>query len=185
MMDIIALDLSKRSTGFAVWTGGSERPRFGHWQLGSEWTSDGQTYAKLHQNLSDLRMIARFDALYYEEPLNPAVLQGHTNIDTLRVLTGLAAHAESFGYAVGLRIVKSVNISSWRGSFIGRQKRGTKRQTLKDLTIERCRQLGLNPTTEDAADAIGLLDYAIELNGIVPPWRREEVLRPALGMQRA
>lgn len=184
-MNILALDLSKRSTGWAVWIEGSDTPRFGHWQLGSEWTSDGQTYAKLHQNLIDLRSLARFDALYYEEPLNPAVLQGHTNIDTLRVLTGLASHAESFGYAVGLRIVKSVNISSWRGSFIGRQKRGTKRQTLKDLTIERCRQFGWSPQRDDEADALGLLDYAISINGITPPWRANMALLPSLGMERA
>jgi hypothetical protein len=185
MLNILALDLSKRSTGWAVWTGASERPQYGHWQLGSEFTSDGQTYAKLHQNLSELRMLARFDALYYEQPLNQAALTGHTNVDTLRVLTGLAAHAESFGYALGLRIVKSVNIASWRKDFIGSQKRGTKRQTLKDVTIERCRQLGFNPRRDDEADAIGILDYACSLNGIIPPWREHEVLRPALGMASA
>lgn len=167
---ILSLDLSKHSTGWAIWARGSDRPRFGHWQLGSEFTSDGQTYAKLHQNLSDLYSVQRFDALYYERPLNQSDLQGHTNIDTLRVLTGLAAHAESFAYAMGLSLCMSIHQASWRKSFIGSQKRGTKRVTLKSLTMDRCRDLGLSPTRDDEADALGILAHGCSLNGIRPPW---------------
>ena len=132
--------------------------------------------------MSDLRAVMGFDHLYFEEPLRPEQLQGHTNIDTLRVLTGLAAHAESFAAAMGLATLQRVNLSSWRRDFIGPQKRGTARPTLKGLTMERCRQLGFSPRRDDEADALGILDYACTLRGIVPPWRAGEVLRPMLGV---
>ena len=179
---ILALDLSKRSTGFALWEEGSHSARYGTWVLGSELTPNGATYCKLHQQMSDLYRLCKFEHIFYEEPLAPQVLQGHTNINSLRVLSGLAAHAESFGQAMGMRTIHPVHLNSWRATFIGKQKRGTKRATLKDLTIERCQQLGWKPKNDDEADALGLLDYACTFRGITPPWRENEVLRPPLGM---
>lgn len=185
LVTFLALDLSKRSTGWAVWQDGWDMPRYGHWQLGSEYTSDGQTFAKLHSNLADLRKLVRFQFLYFEEPINPQSLSGNTNIDTLRVLAGLAAHAESYAFAAGLRLVKRVNISTWRRHFVGKMPRGTKTKQWKDYAIERCRQYGFTPRRDDEADALGLLDYAIDLHGITPPWRDGEVLRRPLGMGAA
>ncbi|PTR06418.1 MULTISPECIES: hypothetical protein [unclassified Novosphingobium] len=190
-MTILALDLSKRGTGWAVWIEGTDAPRYGSWVLGSEFTTRGQTYAKLHANLLDLRALCRFEHLYFEEPISPAQLSGHTNIDTLRVLSGLAAHAESFAHAMGLRTAQAINVSSWRGDFIGRIAASDARKrakaanrsasdSLKALTIERCRHLGFKPRTNDEADALGLLDYACGLRGLTPPWRQNEVLRPML-----
>lgn len=178
-MGYLALDLSKRSTGFACLPDGGEKPIVGVWKLGSEYTSRGQTYGKLHAEMNALWRLTRFERIYYEEPLTHVTVQGNTNIETLKVLGGLAEHVQSFAYAIGAR-VEGINISSWRKDFIGSQKRGTKRQTLKALTLERCRQLGFTPRGDDEADAIGILDYSIGLNGQTPPWRRDEVLRPML-----
>lgn len=183
MAKIIALDLSKRSTGWAVWQDGWDMPRYGSVQLGSEFTGDGQTYVKLHHVLRDLRMtICKFETLYFEEPINPAQLTGHTNIDTLRVLSGLAAHALSYSYAMGVT-AQAVNIMAWRKFFVGKMPRGTKSRDLKDYTIERCQQYGWKPRTNDEADALGILDYAIDMQGIRPPWREDETLRAPLGMR--
>lgn len=179
-MGILALDLSKRSTGWALWQPGWDNPRYGHAQLGSEYTSEGKTYCKLHQLLSDLRVICPFETIYFEEAINPAALTGHTNIETLRVLSGLCAHAQSFGEAMGCRIIMSVNISSWRKFFVGKMPRGTKSKQWKDYAEERCRHYGWKPRVSDEADALGVLDYACELQGIIPPWRTDEVLRPML-----
>lgn len=179
---ILSMDLSKRSTGWAYWNASSDLPSYGTWELGSAFTPNGATYCKLHQQMSDLHRLCKFEHLFFEEPINPAKLQGHTNIETLRVLSGLAAHAESFGEAMGMRTINAVNLSSWRATFIGKQKRGTKRATLKDLSIERCHQLGWKPKNDDEADALGLLDYACTFRGIIPPWRLNEVLRPPLGV---
>lgn len=179
----LALDLSKRRTGWAFWRAGTESARFGHWELGSEMTPDGATFAKLHGNLSELRKVSGFERIYLEKPIHAASLTGHTNIDTLRVLAGLAAHVHSFAAALKLPPPTEINISSWRRDFIGPQKRGTKSKTLKALTIERCRQLGFAPRYDDEADALGILDYALDFHEqVTPPWRKDEVLRPALGM---
>lgn len=182
---ILALDLSKYRTGWAYWDGTSEKARFGHWKLGSEYTTEGDTYIKLQKCLMDHHRLMRIEHCYLEQPINPANLSGHTNIDTLRILSGLAAHVQSFGRAVGFRSILEINVSSWRRDFIGPQKRGTKRQTLKTLCMERCRQLGFAPRYDDEADAIGLLTYAILLRGITPPWLSNEVLRPMFAGAKA
>jgi hypothetical protein len=176
----LALDLSKRSTGWAFWNGKPDQTaRFGSWVLGSEYTSKGATYIKLHSNLAEMFQIMPFDRMFFEEPIHPAQLQGGTNIESLRVLSGVAAHAESFAAATGCRS-QGINVSSWRGDFIGPQKRGTKRPVLKELTMLRCQQLGFSPRKDDEADAIGLLTYGILLNGVTPPWLANEVLRQPL-----
>lgn len=197
-MNFLALDLSKTRTGWAFWDGKSPKAQFGSWTLGSEYTSDGGVFAKLHRNMADLHKVMPFEALYFEQKINPARLAGHTNIDTINLLSGLEAHAKSFAHAYGLRICKPVAIDHWRPFFLGRMPvadakaaarrarkagdhRASARQDLKDLTMERARQLGFAPRWDDEADAIGVLDYSCDLNGIVPPWRADEVLRPALG----
>lgn len=180
-MTYLSLDLSKRRTGFAFWSRGMERARFGNWVLGSEYATDGETFAKLHGHLLDLHRVAKIEHIYLEQPIHPASLTGHTNIDTLRVLAGLAAHVHSFVAATSVRSAIEINVSTWRRDFIGAQKRGTKRQTLKSLTMERCRQLGFSPRYDDEADAIGILDFALDFHEhVTPPWRADEVLRPPL-----
>ena len=177
---LLALDLSKRSCGWAMLAEGADTPRYGHVVLGSEFTSSGQTYVKLHWMLSDLRSVCRFERMFYEEAINPAALSGHTNIDTLRVLAGLVAHVESFGSALGIR-TDAVNNTTWRRHFLGKMPRGSKTKDLKDYCIERCRQYGWKPKNSDEADALGILDWACEARGILPAWRADEVLRQPLG----
>lgn len=198
-MILLSLDLSKRSTGWAAWDPEWEKPRYGHWVLGSEFTSDGQTYCKLHQNLLELRQLVAFGRIYHEEAINPAKLTGHTNIATLRLAQGLVSHVESFAYATRCG-VRSINVANWRRDFVGallvseaqaaaRRKRklsGKKASAtdeLKELTKQRCRQLGFAPKNNDEGDALGILDYACAFEGITPPWRANEVLRPPMEAQ--
>lgn len=177
---LIALDLSKASCGWAMLAENAASPRYGSVMLGSEYTSPGQTFCRLHQTLSDLRMVCRFERIFFEEAINPAALSGHTNIDTLRLLSGLAAHVESFAYATGCR-VQAVNISTWRRHFVGKMPRGTKSKDWKYYAIERCRHYGWKPQNSDEADALGVLDYACDAVGFVPAWRVDEVLRAPIG----
>ena len=178
-MRILCLDLSKRSAGFAAWGPGDARPVSGAWVLGSEFTSNGRAYARLHENMTGLHRLAPIDAVYWEDTLDPRVMSGHTNIDTIKVLSGLAAHAESWGEVMGCRIVRPVNQTTWRRHFLGAMKRGTKSVDLKQFAMERCRQLGFRPAKHDEAEAIGLLDYAVDANGILAPWH--QVLRAPIG----
>lgn len=195
----LALDLSKSRTGWAHWSGGETRARFGHWVLGSEFSSDGMVFAKLHQCLAELHILMPFWRVVIEEPINPAHLSGFTTIQTIRLLSGIAAHVHSFAHAYALPSVIEISVSSWRPDFIGRidnaeakararraKKAGNAKASatdeLKRLTMERCRQLGFKPRCHDEADALGLLTYAILLRGETPPWLAGEVLRQPLAI---
>lgn len=181
MTTILAMDLSKRSTGWALWQTEMARPVSGTWSLGSELTSAGRTFLRLHQCMNDLYQVHPFDIVIYEEPLSLDSGKLLTNKDTTFVLMGLATHVDSYCEAKNIRKVRSVNQSSWRRHFIGSMKRGTKTKQLKEYAVERCHQLGLKPEKHDEAEAIGVLDYMCEMERIMPPWRAGEVLRQPLG----
>lgn len=198
MTKLLALDLAKSRTGWCIWHKGWTAPRFGSVRLGSEYATDGQVYARLHKELSALKVTFGFDVIYHEQAILPANLNGQTNLRALQLAAGLAAHVESFGAATGCRVF-AVNVSNWRKSFLSadivkdaqavaraRRKatgKGSARDKLKSLTIERCRQLGFSPRYPDEADAIGIADYALEFHEqVTVPWRSDEVLRPALGV---
>lgn len=200
-MKILSLDLSKTRTGWAAWQTGWDYPKFGSWQLGSEYSSDGMVFAKVHERLADHYQIFGFDRVYFEQPINPANLGGHTNIGTLKLLSGIAAHVESFCYAYSIQVF-AVNVARWRKDFLsadlvrdtrakakalrnaGQSKAGATGE-LKALTMARCEQLGMKPRYNDEADAIGLLTYALEFHEQVRvPWTADEVLRPPLGVSR-
>jgi hypothetical protein len=169
-MRVLALDLSKRSTGWACWGPGDARPASGAWQLGSEYTSDGRVFANLHGRMTDLHRVSPIEAVFYEEALDPRALNGHTNIDTLRLASGLVAHAQSWAEAMGCRIVRGVNLATWRRHFLGKMPRATKTVQLKEYAVERCLQLGFRPSCHDQAEAIGILDYACDALSLSPPW---------------
>lgn len=180
-MKLMTLDLSKRSAGMTGWDGKSAHPVILSKQLGSQFTSVGMACGRLHGAMNDLNMvIGGVDAIYCEMPLQPQALAGHTTFDTVLLAYGLYAHAESYAEAKGIRF-HGVNHSVWIRYYLGALKRGTKRATLKQLAIERARQLGISVANDDEADGFGILDYACEREGIVPPWRATEILRPPLG----
>jgi hypothetical protein len=181
MSSLLALDLSKTSTGYAIWTPGSDRPVSGTWKLGSDMTTAGMVFINLHRQMSELYSVSPFDNVLYEEPLNLGPHSGFTNKDTIFLLVGLAAHVDSFCEAKRLRKYRCINNSSWRRTFLGKMKRGTKTKQLKDYAFERCHQLGFRPANADEADALGILDHMCELERIIPPWRANEVLRQPLG----
>lgn len=168
----LALDLSIKSTGWALWSTGDDRPAYGTWELATDVGWRGRAYVRLHRNLIDLHKVTPIDYLVFEEPLPAAVLKGHTTADTLAAMAGLAAHAESFAEAIGANHL-AVSMSAWRRHFIGSMPRGTKSFDLKALAMARCRELGFSPDKHDAAEAIGLLDHQLSVNRITPPWRAE------------
>ena len=148
--------------------------------LGSEFTSRGRVFARLHEEMSALHRLGRIDAVFYERPLNLGPDNGHTTADTTNILVGLAMHAESWADAMGCRVIRDVAMASWRRHFLGSMPRATKSEQLKAMAMERCQQLGFKPAKHDQAEAIGILDYACDALGVLPYWRAGEVLRPAL-----
>lgn len=200
-MKIIALDLSKTCTGWAIWHDDWGTARFGHKKLGGEWSTNGDVFIALHKLLHELRMTFGFEQMFWEQKLCArSINSGKTNQATLDIMGGLDAYAEGYRAAYRLR-GRPVEVNNWRGEFIGKDidgtiKAATRRHNkiaketggksisstdkLKAATMERARQLGFAITKPDEADAIGILDYQIASYGITPPWRKDEVLRAPL-----
>lgn len=176
-MRILALDLSKKSTGWARWGVGEERAVSGTWELGSEFTPRGKVFLKLHQNMADLHSVSPFDAVFFEEAISPAKLQGHTNAETIKLAGGLGSHVESFAEAYGLRIVREVNQTTWRRDFLGKLPRSLRSADLKGMAMDRARQLGFKPQRHDEAEAIGILDHACLSLDLTPPWAMQLHMR--------
>jgi hypothetical protein len=172
-MRVLGLDLSKRSCGWAVWGPADERAYSGVWELGSAFTSRGRVYAKLHQQMTDLHRTGAIDCIFYEEALNPAALHGHTNIDSLRVLNGLVAHAESWGEAMGCRMIHAVHQATWRRFFLGKLPPQMRSADLKEMAMKQARRLGFHPNKHDQAEAIGIMDFGCEQMNLSPPWRQQ------------
>ena len=181
-MRVAFLDLSKPATGFACWAPGDARLASGTWRLGSEFTSRGRVFARLHENMMELDALGHVDAWFYEDSLNIMPGTVPTNLESVRLSAGLCAHVESGGEALGARIIRPVNQVTWRREFLGKQPRSMKKVDLKDMAMQRCRQLGFKPAKHDEAEAIGGLTYSCLSLDITPYWIAQEVLRPAFGL---
>lgn len=176
-MKLLALDMSKRNTGWAAWDGESLRPVSGSFELGSAITDNGLMFARVHERLMELKQVVDFDVIYIEQPLQPQAMSGGTTFHILYTLYGIAAHVESFACATGVRRVHMAGQSSWRSHFLKGMKR-TKGQKadLKSLAQDKCKELGLTYRSHDEAEALGILDYACRQEGMTPPWRAHETL---------
>ena len=170
----VALDIATRC-GWAAWTPGWDKPIYGAWVLPGDAGEVGRAAMALHQNLADLHAMDPIDRLYFEGGIPTNRMGGATNMVAIYKLAGLAAHAESFAYAVNARC-RNVPQGSWRKHFIGKGA-GFKTKDFKAMSIARCREYGWNPLCDNAADALGVLEYAIHLSELSPPWRDATVLR--------
>lgn len=171
MSGFLALDQSKKRTGWAFWREGLPLPLLGHFKLGDELTSTGTVFARVHMEMSALRKTLDYDSVIYEKPADPQNFDRSTPFDIPFVLIGIAAHINSYCDATGIRRCTWAHSGTWRRHFIGAMKRGTKRAQLKDFVEQRCRELGIKPRNDDEADACGILDYDLYVAGVNPPWR--------------
>lgn len=171
-MTHLALDLSKESAGWARWEPGMDRPECGTWELGSGiLTSPGRVFMRVHQRINEIHTVTPLTSVSYEKPLYLSVWQRNAHEEAHLLLVGLAAHVHSYCDAKGIRICRSVEMATWRRHFLGKFQRGTKGAELKAMAMSRCFDLGIKPNRHDAAEACGILDYALHLEGIDRPWR--------------
>lgn len=181
MTGFLSLDVAS-ATGWSYWTPGMDRPHFGTWKLKGGPDAIGAKCRDLHQKMADLHVICPFVRVYMEASIQPGGLQGFTNIQTIKLLTGLCAHVESFCDAYSLTC-REVPNTSWKKHFIGRGiRRGTglSAAQFKDLSMVRCRELGWYPDSLDAADSLGILDYALHLAAIHVPWQDRATFKGAI-----
>ena len=149
---ILALDLAGQM-GWAFGAPG-ETPRSGSVSLGRDGASRARQYHAFREWLSSWRSVEPDTRLViYESPLTPDMVHGHTNIDTLRFLIGLAEHAEEALYGTGVDL-REAKVSQVRAYFIDTNR--IKRAAAKVATKMRCKQLGWTYSDDNAADALAL-----------------------------
>lgn len=185
-MHILALDLSVKSTGWALYSAGDGNPTSGIWNLADSIDHVDRAFVRLSKNIMDLHKVVGFTHIAFEEPLPPGILQGgHTSVETIEAQVGLASQVMRFGAARGVNWSKA-SPDRWRKHFIGqirapkklKDERGRtiKQPTLKDICMARCKDLGWTPQKHDAADALGLLDYTLWRIGADRPWAVQRTL---------
>lgn len=170
MKKILALDPSKRCTGWAFYGEGHNQAQHGVWdRIASEYSSRGSIYYALYKHLMEHHQVLRFTHVYAEEPLNllPGTVQ--TQAENIWISVGMGAVIEMFCHTMNLKL-SWVHQARWRRDFIGRMPRGTKSPDLKQFAMERARQLGFSPRKHDEAEAIGVLTYGCALERIRMPW---------------
>ena len=116
---------------------------------------DGRIFDAAETYLNDLITIHNPSVLVYEAPF---VGKSEKLAVPFRLLN-LAGLAEKLGYQREIARVFSANVSTVRKHFIGHGR--LPGGEAKDAVIARCKAIGWDPKTEDAADALAVLDYAI------------------------
>jgi hypothetical protein len=155
---ILALDLAT-TTGYAVGVPGSA-PTCGHIRFSKPGSTRAATYHAFIHWLDktfggrDGEPSAIPDLIVYESPAIPSFMGGRTNIETTRLLFGLAENLEAWCY--GKTELREATTSQVRCHFLGQN---LKAKIAKPLTLERCRDFGWQVETEDEADAAALWDY--------------------------
>lgn len=186
---VLALDLAT-TTGWALHRPGMQRPFFDAFMLPGPPNAIGQPCDALERWLREMAINTRseggishyfFEAQHIAENMNP---------QNAYRLIGLGAIVEKFAYQTKA-LAYAVDISTWRKHFLGRGS-GFKRDKTKkgkpylpgedpkELALQRCEQYGWHTDIHDAAEACGILDYALS---IIPdyhrPWRDELLLKGA------
>lgn len=175
-MRILALDQSETSTGYAVWSEDDARPLTGSRVLGSEYTSAGRVFAKIHELMTELNSLGPIDAVFYERPRHLDGWNKQSNANAHFLLVGLAAHIKSWGRAMQCRIVRDAHMSAWRAHFLHGMRRPTNPDgskidgILKVMAVDRAKALGIKTKCHDQAEAFGILDFACDVLGLAPPW---------------
>ena|GEM_PF-2636862 len=185
MTKILCLDLAGQ-TGFAIWSPAMDQPLYGAVRLPK--ASLGQTFASFRDFLSGKIVGERIEHVAIESPYIDKV-----SLNAVEKLYGLKAHAEEICYRRGVPC-RPVSSAEWRKHFIGQPRapqtlaKAQRRKWLKDQVRLECQRRGWAVTSDDEADALGVLVY--ERARILPRWGCDtelfgyEQIAPPMGMER-
>jgi hypothetical protein len=149
---VLALDIAS-TTGWAYGAPGSV-PVCGSHRLAKAGTERGEMYRHFRTWLDFLCSAHPPNLIVYESPAVPMIMQGKTNIDTIKLLTGFAEHLEEWAYQYCE--LREARVSDVRVHFIGRNMRSV---DATPKVMARCEQLGWPVTNHDEGDACALWDY--------------------------
>lgn len=161
---VLALDLAKNRTGWAVGYPGMPRPSWGVFQLAGEWERhEGKRLNEWRRFLE--KKIGEHAVTYIamERPFIDLKAFDYNGTVPIMQMQGIALElAESRSLKSG-----AVSIQSWRSHYLGltaapkhlAQKERT--PWLKDAAMKRCAERGWLPEYHDEAEALGIMDFAL------------------------
>jgi hypothetical protein len=151
---VLALDLAT-VTGWAFGEPGKV-PEFGTIRFGKPGGERAAAYRNFRMWLDGKWNVRdqQPELIVYESSAVPSIMAGKTNIDTIKLLIGLAEHLEEWCH--NNFELREASVGQVRSHFIGRN---MKAAIAKPMTVERCRELGWNVANTDEADACALWDY--------------------------
>lgn len=103
-----------------------------------------------------------------------------TSPKTTKTLVGFVGIAELCAEMLGIGEdgIHPIHNMAWRAHWLGSQKRGTKREQWKALSVAKMVALDWAPYGDDDSDAVGQLHFLLHKLGITPPWKTDP--RPSL-----
>lgn len=161
---VLALDIAKHRTGWAVGTPVMERPYWGVYELAGDW--DRHEGLRLHQWRNFLEAKIRQHRVTYIAMERPFIDMEDFNYN------GSVPILQMWGIvlelAQGLQIRHgAVPISSWRAHFLGTAKgpaglsKAKRTDALKDMATKQAASRGWLTRFHDEAEALGIMDYAL------------------------
>lgn len=163
---ILALDQSLSNTGVALldWPDVTTT----NWPLCDGIRNRSQGFRVLFQHMDALhRNCGGLVEIIHEE----VVLKPTDKRDKCVALFGLVAIIELFAVSRGITVTP-YPADKWRATaFSDEERKHFRGKDWKRPAIERCRQLGRDPNTDDEAEAFLLLDHHLYCKRIMPPWR--------------
>lgn len=164
---ILSLDQSLSSTGWALLTG--EEVDCGAWPLCEGIRNRAYGFLELFRHLDAMHRGHGFTEIVHEEPISTRVDKTPKQV----ALFGLVAVIELFAVSRNITVT-AYPANKWRSTFFNAEERKQFRgKDWKRPAIERCRQLGRDPNTDDEAEAFAILDHHLHCQRIIPPWRRD------------
>lgn len=155
MASLLALDIAQ-STGFAIGALDADRPLTGSVRCAADGDDFGRAGVAFEKWMVGLIDLQKPDVVAFEAPLVVGGNRGTTrptNANTIRLLFGLAFLAETIASRCGLRVYEC-HIQTVRRHFCGNGR------CQKPEVRARCRQLGWDVQSNDAADAAAIWDFA-------------------------
>lgn len=157
---VLALDQSPTATGWAIGSPGDRKPRFGVFKMETWGNNEGARLKQLHRWMMDKCAENSVTHLFYEQPFLPS----HGNFNSIEPQLFLIGHINFVAALLDLP-VQQVPMQAWRKRFLGTSKAppgltgNHARKELKQMAIKACAIRGWLAEDDNAAEALGILDY--------------------------
>lgn len=162
--------------GLAWWREGTPDPEWDLVKTKPSRHRAGPAMENLRLKLKELQAEEPITAIFVEEQF------GHgkkLNFITLKKLMHISGFADWFGHQVGAG-VHWVEINDWKKHFFLEKRQGD-RDHQKMQSVRAAHANGWMVSSDDEADALGILCYGLHCLGVKPPWAERRLFGGRLG----